>query len=53
MNRFQEQCVKCACHIDNAEGEVKAQMDEVGIECSLEQPTYATVLCQFFQESED
>ena len=49
FNRYSEQCVRCACYYDNCEGEVKAQMDETGIECSLEQIMNSKQSCEFFQ----
>jgi len=49
FDRFSDQCVRCDCYVDNCEGEVKAQMDEVGIECSLEKEIISKTACNFFQ----
>lgn len=49
FNRYSEQCVFCACYSNNCEWEVKAQMDEAGIECSLEQTMNSTEACRLFQ----
>jgi hypothetical protein len=45
-----EQCERCQCYVGNCEGEVLAQMNEAGIECSLEQQTISTEACKFFQK---
>jgi len=49
FSRFMEQCERCQCYVGNCEGEVLAQMNKAGIECSLEQPTNSYEACNFFQ----
>jgi hypothetical protein len=52
FSRYAEQCLHCECFYENCEGEVKAQMDEVGIECSLEQIMNSNEACNFFQRGD-
>lgn len=49
-NRFEKQCVKCACYYQNTEGEVRQVMDEAQIECSNERSLEGRTPCDCFQE---
>ena len=53
FSRYSDQCVNCAQYIGNVEEGVKLQMDEAGIECSLELDMNKNQICELFMEAEE
>lgn len=48
FNRHQEQCAKCSCYFENADGEVKELMDKHQLECTHEMNCWMNKPCDLF-----